>query len=62
MKIHVKCVLKSEKSSFEKKILLDVFNIYCIYSQLMYKFELYVEKQRNFFAENFLSPKTTRKG
>ena len=37
MKFHVKCVLNTEKTSFDKKFLSDTFNIYFIYSSLKHK-------------------------
>ena len=47
MKNHVKCVLKTEKPSFDRKFLLNKFNIYFIYSPLMHKIKIYFEKLRN---------------
>ena len=60
MKIPVKCVLKSKKSQFNKKLFLDdTFYIYFIYSPLMHKFKVYIEKKRKKnFAKNFRGPKT----
>ena len=34
IKIHLKCLLKTEKSSFDIELLLDIFNIYFVYSPL----------------------------
>ena len=43
-KVH-ECVLKSQKSSFEKKSPLDTFNIYFIYSQLVHEFKVCIESR-----------------
>ena len=63
MKIHLKRVYKNKKSSFDKKLLLDTLNMHfytvhwCI--DLMYILE---NKENLFFlAENFLSPKTSKR-
>ena len=56
-KIHVKCVLKTDKSSFEKRSLSYTFNIYFIYSPLMHKLKAYIEKYKKMlFLEIFLGP------
>ena len=44
MKFNVKCVLKTEKYSFDKKLFAYTFNIYFIYSPLMHKLKVYIEK------------------
>ena len=44
MKFRVKCVLKTEKSSFDKKFLSYTVNIYFIYSPYLHKSKVYIEK------------------
>ena len=46
LKFHVKCVLKTEKSSFDKKFLSYTFNIYFKYNPLMLKLKVYTEKNK----------------
>ena len=63
MKNHVKCVLKTEKPSFDRKFLLNKFNIYFIYSPLMHKIKIYFEKLRNkIFCWKFSESKNSKKG
>ena len=44
LKFHTKCVLKTEKSYFDKKFPSYTFNIYFIYSPYMHKLKVYIEK------------------
>ena len=46
LKFHVICVLKTEKSSFDKKLSFYTFNIYFKYSPLMHKLKVYIEKNK----------------
>ena len=53
MEFHVICVLKTEKSSFDKKLPSYTFNIYFKYSPLMHKLKVYIEKNKKMIFWKF---------